>query len=161
MKNRILLSGAAAVAVVGLLTGCGVIDTIVGKPPAVNPTNAPTFATTDPVPEFVPDGTAAENLPFFNYTNLAYATGADPINGQNAVNTLVNAGFDKAAMQVSFDTSAKGLAADNIFVSVLMGDQCLMGQYVVEDRSYVGAVEPALGPNKSVCNPSATRPIDW
>lgn len=83
------------------------------------------------------------------------------INGVNVVNTVVNAGFDKAAMQVSYDESRTGLTADNIFVSVRVNDQCLIGQVVTSDKTVTTAVEPAVGPDKTICLIGETRPIDW
>ncbi|GAA3586819.1 hypothetical protein GCM10022198_07940 [Klugiella xanthotipulae] len=162
MKKRRIYSGIAVLVIVGVVSGCSLIDMVTGRPaPAARSTTAPTSAAPEEVPEFVPDGTAEQNLPFFSYTNQATASGGADINGENVVNALVAAGFDKSAMQVSFDKTQTNLVADNIFVSVLVGQECLLGQFVTGDRSVTGLKVAAVGPDKSVCIIGETRPIDW
>lgn len=140
----------------GLLGGCALLE---GPAPDAPVRPAPTAPATPAT--LVPGGSAEENLPFFQQTLLTYAGGTSPVEGQPVVDALVAAGFDRAAMQVSFDRSRTDLVADNIFVSVRMADQCLLGQIVTGDRSLVAEVAPALGPDKSICIIGTTRPIDW
>lgn len=111
--------------------------------------------------EFVPDGSAEENLPYFRKVLEDYATGDGAIRGEPVVDAVVEAGFDAAKMQVSFDRTETNLVADNIFVSVLVGEDCLVGQLTTGDRSAFAAVEPAVGPDQDVCLIGETRPIDW
>lgn len=139
-----------------LLTGCALLE---GPAPDAPVRPAPT-APAEPV-ALVPGGTAEENLPFFQQTLLAFAGGGAPIEGQPVVDALVAAGFDRAAMQVSFDRTRTDLVADNIFVSVRISESCLLGQLVTGDRSLVAEVAPALGPEKNICIIGTTRPIDW
>lgn len=127
---------------------------------------APT-ATPDP-PEpmadpsgFDPLGTATDNLPVFEQTLLAFAAGGEPVEGAPIVNAVTAAGFDRAAMQVSFDRTRTDLVADSIFVSVRMGEACLIGQITTADRGVSAVVEPAIGPERSICLIGQTRPIDW
>lgn len=117
--------------------------------------------TPEPAPTFVPGGTAADNEKFFNYVLRQAIRDGMEINGVNVVNTVVNAGFEKAALQVSYDSSRTGLAADNIFISVHIADQCLIGQVVTAEKTVTTDVQPAIGPDKSVCLIGETRPIDW
>lgn len=84
-----------------------------------------------------------------------------PINGVETVNAVVAAGFDKTLMQVSFDQTQTRLAADNIFVSVRVNEQCLIGQIITSDKTVATSVQPAIGPDKSLCLVGKTRPIDW
>lgn len=117
--------------------------------------------TKSPPPQYLPDGTAAENEKYFSYVlRKAIRAGVD-INGVEMVNALVGGGFDRSMMQVSFDTTQTGLAADNIFVSVRRNDQCLLGQIITSDKTVHVDVQPAIGPEKTVCLIGETRPIDW
>lgn len=127
-------------------------------PPAPRPTVTKDPAAPDPV--FVAGGSAEENLPFFAFT-LEKVGANDDITGQYTVNTLAEAGFDKAAMQVSFDETKTNLKADNIFVSVLTGGQCLLGQVVTETGEVAATVEPPVGPADDLCLIGKTRAIDW
>ena len=118
-------------------------------------------AVPESTPELIPDGTAAENLPYFTEVIRGYAAGEAPIEGEPVVNAVADAGFERTQMQVSFDRSETNLVADNIFVSVRIGTDCLIGQLVVEGREFVSRVEPALGPDRSICLLGETRIIDW
>jgi hypothetical protein len=111
--------------------------------------------------EFYPDGTADENLPYFRQTLDRFAAGDEPIEGRPVVDAVAGAGFDRAAMQVSFDRTQTDLVADNIFVSVRIGEDCLIGQILTADRTPYAVVEPAVGPEQNICLIGNTRPIDW
>lgn len=143
-----------------LLTGCSVAERVVGGPSPETPkreeVEAPKVA-----PKFVPDGTAEQNLPFFTETIRKYAAGDQPIKGQPVAQAVIDAGFDPAMMQFSFDQSKTGLTADNIFISVRVGADCLIGQLVTADRSFVAKDEPAIGPNGDICLIGITRSVDW
>lgn len=112
-------------------------------------------------PELFPEGTAEQNLPYFQESLRLFSVGDAPVEGKPIVDQLAGAGFDKSTMQVSFDRSKTDLVADSIYVSARFGDQCLLGQVVVADRSFVAVAEPAVGPEKNICLIGATRPIDW
>lgn len=140
----------------GLLGGCALLE---GPAPDAPVRPAPTAPAT--APTLVPGGSAEENLPFFQQTLLDFAGGAAPIEGQPVVDALVGAGFDRAAMQVSFDRTQTNLVSDNIFVSVRIAESCLIGQLITADRSLVAEVAPALGPDQNICLIGTTRPIDW
>jgi hypothetical protein len=119
------------------------------------------FREPETAPEFFPDGTAEQNLPYFNETMRQFAVGTAAVQGKPVVDALASAGFEKADMQVSFDESKTELAADSIFVSVRLGTDCLIGQIVVADRSFVTEAADAVGPDQGLCLIGATRPIDW
>lgn len=137
------------------LAGCQVIEGPTPETPKRESIKKPKEA-----PQLVPGGTATQNLPFFQEVLRQYAASEQPIEGQPVVDALATAGFDKAAMQVSFDRSKTNLVADNIFVSVKIGEECLIGQLVTADRTAYAVTEPAIGPDK-VCLVGKTRPIDW
>lgn len=111
--------------------------------------------------QFHPDGSAEDNLPFFAQTLREFAAGGEAVEGVPVVNAVSAAGFDRTAMQVSFDRTQTNLVADNIFVSVLIGTDCLVGQVVTADRTTFAVVEPAVGPSQDICLIGNTRPIDW
>ena len=93
--------------------------------PAPTPTPTPT-PTVDP--ELVVGGTAGQNRPFFEFViERLLATTAAP-SSLGVIEALVSAGFDRAAMQVTPDTTRVGEPADSILVSVLIDGQCLLGQ---------------------------------
>lgn len=112
-------------------------------------------------PVFVDGGTAEENLPFFRQQLVDYAAGDGPVKGEPIVRAITAAGFDKQQMQVSFDRSKTGLDADNIFVSVLVGKDCLIGQVVAADRSITAQAVDAIGPDTNICLIGNTAPITW
>lgn len=132
------------------------------QPAPVAPTETPDppQPAADPV-GFDPLGTATDNLPVFEQTLRAFAAGGEPVEGVPVVNAVAAVGFDRAAMQVSFDRTRTDLVADNIFISVRMGEACLIGQITTADRGVSAVVEPALGPERNICLIGQTRPIDW
>ena len=79
--------------------------------------------------------------------------------GRDFIDALVAAGFDKAAMQVTSDTTTIGDPADSIQFAVRFQDECLVGQYGPKSEGYHGAVRPMLGTGR--CLDGQTRPIDW
>lgn len=117
--------------------------------------------TSSPAPTFAPAGGAAENAEFAKYTLKQAIREGMSVDGQSTVNTLVAAGFDKSLMQVSFDRSKTNLTADSIYTSVRFGDQCLLTQVVADDKTVHVSVQPAIGPEKTICLVGETRPIDW
>lgn len=152
-----MLPTVAAIAALSLLfTGCATTPEQVDRPATEEGLQEP-----ETIPEYIPDGTAADNLPYFHDTLRQFAAGESPVQGAPIVDQLAAAGFAKASMQVSFDESKTDLVADSIYVSVLIGHECLLGQVVVADRSFVTEVAPGIGPEQTVCLLGATRPIDW
>lgn len=139
------------------LAGCSLIEQFVPAPP-------PAPVIPDPpaeMPVFHPEGSAEENLPFFTETLRAYARGDEPIEGRPIVDAMIEAGFEKQRMQLSFDRTKTGLVADNIFVSVRIGEECLIGQFLTGNREVTAELAPAVGPDREVCLIGETRAIDW
>lgn len=122
--------------------------------PGPSPTAPPVPAAT-----FVPDGTAADNLPYFTQVIEGVWAGDQRASGQAYVDALVAAGFDKAAMQVTADETSIGNAVDALSVSVKWSDQCLIGQAGPEIGEAVAVALPFLADGG--CLIGATRPIDW
>lgn len=126
--SRVTLLGAAALVVVIALSAC-VSD---APDPVGTPSASPATATPSPTPtadpEFVPGGTAGQNRPYLEFViEQLLATTPQPAS-LAIVDTLVAAGFDRAAMEVTADTTRVGDPADSILFSVLIDGQCLLGQ---------------------------------
>lgn len=123
-------------------------------------------ASSTPVPEptaepalLIPEGSAAENLPYFDQL-AAGVLAADPAAGGEAfVNALVAGGFDKAAMEVGFDRTSVDLAADSVQWSVRFNDGCMIGQFGPASGGYHSIATPVL--STGTCLIGTTRPIDW
>lgn len=153
---RRLISIAGAVLLVLGLSSCAIVE----GPTPVTPTRTPPPVPDTP-PSFVPGGDASENLPFFTQVLTDYSKGDRPIEGKPIVDAIAAAGFDRTAMQVSFDRTKTNLVADSIYVSVRFGEECLIGQFVTGTRELAVMKAPALGPDKNICLIGTTRPIDW
>ena len=140
-------------------------------PPAPTPTSSPSQTgpaatvkpgstpTVDAGPTLAPDGTADDNLPLFAAVTAAVWGSDDKVSGRAYVDALTAAGFDKAAMQVTRDTSTVGNPAESIQFSVRWGQECLVGQVGPATGDPVVVVMPGLP--GGTCLVGETRPIDW
>jgi hypothetical protein len=154
---------AAFIGALLLVTGCtGEATPSPPSPSAVvsspSPSATPT-ATADPAPTLVAGGTAQDNLPFFRSIVQSVWASPDSVSGRAYIDALVLAGFDKAAMQVTSDTTTVGNPAESIQFSVKWADECLLGQVGPAIGEAVVVVVPALG--EGTCLVGQTRPIDW
>ena len=111
------------------------------------------------IPEFVPGGTAIQNKPYFDYVNRQTVALTPNPAGRAFVDALVAAGFDRAAMQLTPDTTAADLTADSIQFSVQVGEQCLIGQWGTGSQGYRSTVAPVV--TGIGCLIGETRAIDW
>lgn len=157
--KRAIAALAGATLLASSLTSCVILQ---GPAPATpERTSVPAPSPEDEQPTHQPDGTAEDNLAYFQATLGAYAASESPIEGKPIVDALAAAGFEKANMQVSYDSTRTNLVADNIFVSVRFDDSCLVGQFVTESRELFVETADALGADKTICIIGTTRPIDW
>ena len=74
-------------------------------------------------------GTASDNLAYFDYVNKNFIDEGGDLSGRPFIDNLVKAGFPKVDMEVTPDRTTVNLAADNISFSVRLGKTCLIGQY--------------------------------
>jgi hypothetical protein len=156
--RRALVLGAAAL-VVPSLAGCSLIGTA-GGGEAPPPTPAPSASTPDSADApatLVPGGTAEENRPLFDAVSSSVIAADPDADGRAIVDALIAAGFDRAAIEVTDDTTAIGRAADAIQFSVLASDGCIIGER--SGSGYAGLVAPVLGTGR--CLVGETRVIDW
>jgi hypothetical protein len=126
--------------------------------PSVTPT--PTAVATDaPPPVLVPNGTAAENKPFFDYLNnqVIVATNKQP-DGPAFINSLRAGGFAVETMELTPDVTTVGVKADSIQFSVHASDACIIGQWGTA-TGYTSIVAAALSTGK--CMVGETRAIDF
>lgn len=110
-------------------------------------------------PTLVAGGTAAENKAFFDTINQQYFNAAGNVipEGRGVVDNLVSVGFIKADMQLTADRTAIDLPVDSLVFSVLMGEECLIGQFSALGYSTITAPKLASGS----CLIGLTRTIDW
>ena len=152
----------ATIAVCVALVGCTATQRIPVPGPGSTMTSVPT-PSNSPSPTAAPDahldsqGTARENLAYFNLVNTAFFSANPAATGRAIVDNLVASGFDKSAMQVTPDTTVGGNTSDSIEFSVQMGDECLIGQ--TSASGYESVVGPALG--SGACLVGTTRAITW
>lgn len=156
-----LLIGAVAAGLGGCAPAGVTADQVTPTPSdAASQETEPDLVPEEPA-QLIPDGGAEANLPFFSEVLRQFSAGTEVVEGRPVVDALVAAGFDRAAMQVSFDESKTGLVADSILVSVLLGGECLIGQVITADRSTFTTIAPALTEGQNLCLIGNTRPIDW
>jgi hypothetical protein len=164
---RRLATLAAAVVLSAMLTACSPASPAAppsGPSAEASPTTgtpAPAApGTADPTaPALVPGGSADDNLAVFSTVTAAVWAGADRLSGRAYIDALVQAGFDKSAMQVTHDRSTVGNPAESIQFSVRWGEECLMGQVGPATGEPVTAVMPVL--QEGSCLIGRTRDIDW
>ena len=77
--------------------------------------------------------------------------------GENVVQQLVAAGFNKADMEITPNETAIGERVDSIIFSVRFKGECLIGQILPGDYSV--SLAPMLG--TGFCLVGTTRPIDF
>ena len=123
-----------------------------GSTEAPSPTTAPVKTAT-----FYPDGTAKQNLAYFNEVSRTLLREKPDASGRTIVDALVAAGFEKKRMQVTPDRTAVDLAADNKQFSVKIKTNCIVGQ--AGNTGFRSFVAPALATGD--CLVGKTRAIDW
>lgn len=159
MRGRVV-AASAALALTLALAACTTPAEETGAPTSVPTPTVSATATATPAPEVAvldPSGTAASNQAFFDATLEALlAANPDP-DGRTIIDTLVGAGFDKAAMELTPDKTAIGLDADSVQFTVKFADGCIVGQQ--GNVGYHSAVLPVLSTGK--CLIGATRAINW
>lgn len=155
---RLLLALAACSAMLALTACTGTS----GPQPTAQPsdTSVPSATPTPTAPPVLqPDGTAADNLSYFDFIAQSVLDAAPDAGGEAFINALVAGGFAKADMEVGFDRTSVDLAADSVQWSVRFNGDCLIGQYGPASGGYHSIVTPTLATGS--CLIGATRPIDW
>lgn len=150
---------ASVIGVLGLsllLAGCS--PTAEQPAPTAVSTPTPTATSTpEPDPELVAGGTAGQNRPYFEFVLNGLLEQTGQPTSRMVVDSLAGAGFDKATMQVTADTTPVGQPADSILISVLIDNQCLIGQIIGGELST--QLADVLGTGR--CLVGRTLSIDW
>jgi len=124
---RLPVIAVTLLAVAITLAGC--VPVAPQPVPTVSRTATPTPTPTEtPDPELVAGGTAGQNRPFVEFVISALLESTSQPSSLAIIDTLVAAGFDKASMEITKDTTRVGDPADSILFSVLISGQCLLGQ---------------------------------
>ncbi|GAA0956621.1 DUF6993 domain-containing protein [Frigoribacterium faeni] len=147
-------TAAAAVMLMGL--SVGVVACTSTTPTPAPSTSAPA-ATSTAAPALRDDSPTDEAFTVFDQANRAFLDGGGATDGRSLVDNLVAAGFDKADMQVTSDTTSIGREVDSVQFSVLWGSDCLVGQ--AGSTGYASQIAPVLG--TGLCLIGTTRTIDW
>jgi hypothetical protein len=125
--RRRALVVAASLIVLAVVTGCA--PTAPLPVPTAGPVEtAQPSPTPTPDPQLVEGGTAGQNRPYFEFVLRTLLDESPQAPTSALVGALVDAGFEKSAMQATVTTTPTGARADSILVSVRIGDQCLIGQ---------------------------------
>ena len=144
--------GRLVVLVVGLaltLSAC--------TPEPTTPMPVPTVTPSSSSSAVSPDSIEVQKVLFDTTNNATVTRLGAAAQGRDFIDALVTAGFDKSAMQLTADSTAIGLKADNIQFSVQIDDECLVGQY--GNVGYASAILPAV--STAGCLIGNTRAIDW
>ena len=158
----VVAATAFALAIAGCAAGpaANTAPTSAGRSATATETATPTDTpTSTPTGGFVPGGTAAQNLAYFDTVNRATLAAHPNATGRDFIDALVAAGFAKADMQVTPDTTTISLQAPSVQFSVRMGTTCLIGQNGAGADGYWSMVTPVLSTGN--CLIGQTRAIDW
>ncbi|WP_241980530.1 hypothetical protein [Cryobacterium sp. Hh11] len=164
-RSRFSLSAVVAVGAVLLLGVSLAACTGVPAEPAATTAVSTTSATPDssaipaPDPALVPTGTAGENLVYFNFLAAAVTKANPAADGRAYIDALVAGGFDRSAMEVSFDRTQADLVADSVQFSVRFAGECLIGQIGPASDGFHSVVAPIL--STGLCLVGSSRQIDW
>ena len=159
---------AATVALGASALAASALAACVSPPPAPGTTprsvssaapSASATATSQTGPALDPTGTAADNKAFFDRVDRAVLAKNPAAVGRDFIDALVAAGFHKADMQLTVDTTTIGLKANSIQFSVRINGGCLVGQNGEGSGGYQSVVTPLLATGN--CLVGDTRPIDW
>ncbi len=128
-------------------------------PATAAPTDSPE-PTSTATPDSDADTSAAEaELPAFTEVMDAVWADSRSVAGRDYIDALVDAGFEKDAMEVTRDRTTVDNPADSIQFSVRVGDGCLVGQVGPSVDGPVARVLPEVP--GGTCLIGETRPIDW
>ena len=159
-RSRTAVAAAAGAAGLVLVLALSACTTAPDPGPTARPTSTPSGTATptpEPDPVLVPTGDAEANLPYFDLVNKRLLDTVPTPNGQQLLENLVAAGFAKADMEVTPDTTVGSEAASTIQFSVRANGSCLIGQ--TGAAGYNALAAPLLGTGK--CLVGKTRAIDF
>jgi hypothetical protein len=162
LEGNHLVSWRRAALVIPVVIVAAALAGCVQSSPKAIPSVVPTpsaSSTSSSIPVYNPNGTAKQNLAYFDVVGHALLNNNPTANsqGKTIVNWFVAHGFDKANMEVTPDKTSIGLAVWNIEFSVKMGASCLIGQ--AGNTGFQSTVQPIVSTGK--CLIGTTRIINW
>lgn len=129
-------------------------------PPSPAPSTQTPAASASPSATPSVDADSAEaRLPEFTTVMNDVWDDSASVAGRDYIDALVDAGFSKDAMQVTFDETSIGDPVDSLQFSVRIGEDCLVGQVGPSVDTPTALVLPGL--EGGGCLVGQTRPIDW
>lgn len=109
------------------------------------------------IPELVPGGSAAENQPYVDYfVGKKVTQVGESVTGREAVDLLLEAGFEADQIEFTPDTSLIQLPADSVTVAIRIEEECIIAQWGSD--WYASSVEPVLV--TETCLLGATESLD-
>lgn len=156
--NHLRLVASLSIALVSTLgiAGCAAVGP--QETPSASASPTPTGDPLGPQPELFPQGTAVDNKPLFDWALRHGIARPKEDHGKWMVESLRDAGFNVAAMQVTPTKSKTGGKADSITISLQIGTSCLIGQRM-KDGTYYSSIEKSI--TSGGCLLGKTREIDW
>ena len=114
-----------------LITSCQATQQPVDEEPPVSqgPESPPVSVVEEAVYEFIPEGSAEGNLPYFAQVLENAGAGAPGSELATILEALTTAGFDPATISHTAASSKIELPVDSISLSVTVKEQCLIGQF--------------------------------
>lgn len=135
-------AAAALVVAALLLAGCTAGEPAPGPSETAAASSTPT-PTPTPDPELVVGGTAGQNRPYFEFILTNLLERSERPTSATILNSLAAAGFDRATIEITPDTTGVGELADSILVGIPIDGQCLLGQII--DGELVSELADVLG----------------
>ncbi|MDQ4212636.1 DUF6993 domain-containing protein [Microbacterium sp. ASV81] len=158
-RGRVSMRVPVIVAAASMLMLSGCTSTAPAPPDTsagATPTVAPTAGTAGPT--LHPDGSAAENLPLFSAVVARVWASDARASAPAYIEALASAGFAKADMQMTADTTTVHNPAESFQFSVRWGaTQCFVGQVGPSTGAPVTAVLPQLANGR--CLVGRTPPV--
>lgn len=99
------------------------------SPVSQGPESPPVSVIEEAVYEFIPEGSAEDNLPFFAQVLENAGAGAPGSELTTILDALTTAGFDPATISHTAASSKIELPVDSLSIGVRIKDQCLIGQF--------------------------------
>lgn len=154
------------VTLAGLATGCSQSSptaqpSVQPNTPSATQASSDPAATAAPLTTFQPVSGPAENLVLFDaLAQQTLSTIQDP-SGDDFVNALIAAGAQVSAMQLTSDQTTEGKRVDSVFWSLLIDDDCMVGQYrpLEQDPEKPKYVSTVLAPVGGKCLIGETDPV--
>lgn len=159
MTSKHRLASAAAAGVIALLALTACVPSGPEPTPSTSKTSTKTpTPTPTPTPTLDPAGTAEENFEFFESVVKRMAEESGMTDGSVMIQRLVDAGFNKADMELTPNETAIGERSDSVIFAVRFQGECLIGQ-IFPSWEWTATRAPMLGTGK--CLVGNTRPIDF